>query len=414
LLVNNPGQKSDAIPLFPFIIPGQPISPEGASILPVDTELLVTASLDWAQMYSRLTRPDGPMLVTASNPSDQAAPFADLENKLGIKIKEDLLPLLGSEVAVALPVNMSTSTETTDNTKPKPDPKPTELQPIIAIAVRDKAAVKVLLPKIIDALGFKGASSLAQVEKRGDTEIISFANAVAYAFIGNFLVLSPDVANVRHVVESYLKGETLNGDANFKNYTRWQPRQLQGQIYLSPAVMESYKTWAQEPTALISDQTREFLTRLAFISQPVTYALSNDGLGSLHEIHVPKNLLLMLVASISGETNPPPMLANERAALGAVHMIAAAELEYKSSKGNGSFGTLEQLIAEKDFLKQLIQNSNYKIEVTVAGNHFEVSAVPTEYGKTGRMSYFSDETQVIRGGDLAGAPATVASKPISQ
>jgi hypothetical protein len=274
--------------------------------------------------------------------------------------------------------------------------------------------MKVLFPKIIDAMGFKGASAFGQTEKRGDTEIVSFADALAYAFVGNFLVVSPDVGNVRKVVESYLKGETLSTDPSFKNYTRWQPRQLQGQVYLSPALMESYRTWAQEPTALISDQTREFLTRLAFISQPVTYSLSNDGLGSLHEVHVPKNLVLMLVAGISGETNPPPMLANERAALTAVSVIARVEIEYRSSKGNGSFGTLDQLIAEQDYLKSMIQNSNYKIEVTVAGNHFEVTATPTEYGKTGRMSYFTDETLTVRGGDLSGAPATLSSKPIGQ
>jgi len=123
----------------------------------------------------------------------------------------------------------------------------------------------------------------------------------------------------------------------------------------------------------------------------------------------------MIVASISGETNPPPMLGNERSALAAITMIAAAEVEYRANKGQGNYATLDQLIAEKDYLKNAVApNANYKIEVTVTGNHFEVSAVPAEYGKTGRISYYTDETQVVRGGDLSGAPATAASKPIVQ
>jgi len=414
LMVNAPGEKSDAIPLIPFLIPGPSINPEGASIFPADTELLVSVSLDWAQIYSNLSKPAGPTVI-AANDEENRSPYAELENKLGIKIQQDLIPLLGSELAVTFPVTESTPTEDGDKEKQKSPPKSKEPSLVIAIAIRDKERTKVLLPKIIDAMGFKGASAFGQTEKRGDTEIVSFANAFAYAFVGNFLVVSPEAANVRRLVESYIKNETLSADANFKNYTRWQPRQLQGQVYMSPALMESYKTWAQQPTALISDQTREFLTHLAFISQPVTYALSNDGLGSLHELHVPKNLLLMMVASISGETNPPPMLAYERAALAMVNMIAAAEVEYRANKAHGSYGTLDQLIAEKDYLKgALAKDSNYKIEVTVTGNHFEVSAVPTEYGKTGRMSYYTDETQVIRGGDLSGAPATAASKPIVQ
>ncbi|PWT93635.1 MAG: hypothetical protein C5B55_04150 [Blastocatellia bacterium] len=427
LLVNSPGEKSDPVPFMPILIPGPAITPESPSILPADTELLVTMSLDMALVYAGLNKPTAasgePVIGQPVKETNDSPRFASLEKKLGINIKNDLLPLLGNEVVFSMPITLQPSPspslepapEVSAETKKQVETKqpfsgPT---PVIALALRDKEGMHRLLPKIIDSLGFQGASAFGQAEKRGDSEIVSYGNAFAYAFVGDFLVVSTDVASTRHVVDSYLKGETLSSDQSFRNYTRWQPRQLQGQVYISPALMESYKTWAREPSQLISEQTREFFSRLTFISQPVTYALSNDGLGTLHEVHIPKNLVLMAIAGMSGESNPPPMVANERSAMSALYMIASAEAEFKSSKGNGQYCTLDQLMTEKDYIKKIIENNGYKIELTVTdNNHFEVSAVPVEYGKTGRMSYYVDETNVVRSADHAGGPATVADRPV--
>ena len=178
--------------------------------------------------------------------------------------------------------------------------------------------------------------------------------------------------------------------------------------------MESYKTWAESPNTHVSEQTRAFLTRLSTTPQPITYSLSNEGYGPFHELHIPKNLVLMAVAGISGEINPPPMIANERGAISSLYMISNAQYRYKGSKGNGSFGTLEQLIAEQMVSKELLENSGYKFDLTVSGEGFEVTAVPVEYGKTGIRSFFMDKTFAIRGGDRNGAPATSSDPHISQ
>jgi Protein of unknown function (DUF3352) len=348
-------------------------------------------------------------------------PFAEIEKQLKIKIKDDLLPLLGPEVVVSVPVKFLEEGRPTGATSPQPDPsEPSAADQkqtnspgwVIALSLKDKEGMRSLLPRLVDHLGFKGASALAHTERLEDTEMVSYGNIVSYAFIGNFLVLSADVPTTRHVVDSYLKHETLSSDPQFKNYTRWQPRQVQAQIYVSPALMESYKTWADQPSTLISDQTREFLSRLGVVAQPVTYSLSNEGLGPLHELHVPKNLVLMAVAALTAGSNPSPMLMNERMTLGGLGMIAAAEREFRSGKGAGSFGTIEQLIDEQLISRDQTENSGYKIEIIAGGTRFEASAVPIEYGKTGKISYFVDETGVVRGGDHAGGMATVADRPV--
>ena len=132
---------------------------------------------------------------------------------------------------------------------------------------------------------------LAQTEKRDDTELVSYGDTFAYAFIGDFLVFSPDARVTHHVVDSYLSHDTCASSTNFRNYTRWQPRQVLGQVYVSPALMETYNVLARDAAAQLSEQLRDFLLALSPVAQPVTYAISNEGMGPLHELHVPRNFV---------------------------------------------------------------------------------------------------------------------------
>lgn len=417
LLVNAPGEKSDVLPLFPKLIPAAAIAPESPNIFPADTELFVAMSLDLPQVYATMSKPVSMLQfinkrADDGQPKEIESPFAAIERQLKINIKDDLLPLLGSEIAIALPmqgmgmVGIPGVITAVPNTK-----ESSGKAPVLAIEVRDKERLRAILPKLLDAFGLKGISALAQTERREDTELVSFASAFAYAFIGDFLVLSADPAATREIVNSYLKHETLAADSQFKSYTRWQPRQLHGQIYISPSLMESLNAWSTQPNSGLSEQTRAFLTPAGMLPQPVTYSLSNEGNGPLHELHLPKNLVLMAVAGISGEANPPVTVQKERMALGVMYSIAVAQESYKESKG-GSYGTLEQLIAENLVSKEVIENSGYRFELTASGDTFEVSAVPLEYGKTGKMSYFIDNTRRLRGADRSGAPAMASDPPI--
>ena len=441
LLVSQSGEKADALPFMPMLITGPALSPEAPNIFPVDTELLLSMSLDLPQIYAAMSKPQPRQTFTQSRGHiaetkviEPESPFAAIEQRLKIKLKDDLLPLLGSEIALRLPTEsanmigipglapattISTSGDSssatlvvgTTMTAPTAQPSP-NAAPVLAIAVKDKEGLRTLMPKLIDNFGFKGASSLMQTERREDTELVSFANVFAYAFIGNFIVLSTDVASTRYVVDSYLKHETLSSDIQFKNSTRWQPRPLHGQLYISPALMEGYKKWANQQSTQVSDQVRTFLTRASTVAQPITYSLSNEGLGPLHEIHIPRNLILMAVAGISGEVNPPPMVQNERMAIGMMYTIAHAEDQYKK-KNSGAYGTLEELMAADLVPKDGIEKSGYRFDFTISGDKFEVSATPLEYGKSGKLSLFLDHTRVLRGGDKSGASASASDPPIN-
>jgi hypothetical protein len=322
-----------------------------------------------------------------------------------------MLGLPGMAVATPTAQDSGNSSLVIGATTAAISPESTNSAPVLAIAVKDKEGLRALMPKLLENFGFKGASSLMQTERREDTELVSFAGAFGYAFVGNFLVISSDVASTRHVVDSYLKHETLSSDIQFKNATRWQPRPLHGQLYVSPVLMEGFKTWAQQPSTQISDQVRMFLTKASTVAQPITYSLSNEGLGPLHELHIPRNLILMAVAGISGEVNPTPLVQNERMAIGMMYTILRAEEEYKQKNG-GSYGTLEELLAADMVPKDTIERAAYRFDVTLSGDKFAVSATPLEYGKGGRLSLFMDQTYVLRGGDKGGASASASDPPI--
>jgi hypothetical protein len=427
LLVNSPEVRANPIPFAPQLVSGPPLSPEASSVLPANTELLVTMSLDLPLIYDGTLKSvarQNQMRGVAGQPvraNPAESPFAVYEKKLGFKIKEDLLPLLGNEIALSLPVKTLGLSGPTPSASPEPSSdgattqaasSTSQPQPVVAISIRDKEGIRALIPKLIEAVGFKGANQLAQTEKRDDTELVTYANVLSYAFIGNFLIVSSDTKAVRNVVDSYLSHQTLAGNSNFRNYTRWQPHQVLGQVYVSPALMESYSSFAKDLNLITNEALRDFLSRISPTAEPVTYAISNEGLGPLHEVHIPKSLVMLVIAGLANENNQPPLAKNESIAQSALRTVVSAEATYRETKGNGNYATLDQLIEQELVSKDFLQQHGYKIDLIVAGTRFEATAVPVEYGKTGKMSFFVDESGVIRGADHGGGSATVSDNPM--
>jgi hypothetical protein len=176
--------------------------------------------------------------------------------------------------------------------------------------------------------------------------------------------------------------------------------------------MEGYHEEIRKQAATIDPEMRDFLLGLNPTASALTYALSNDGLGTQHEIHLPKNLILTTVAGISSATKNPPPEMNEGIAIGILQMIAGTEKTYESTAGKGKYGTLDELAQQKLLTKDFMEKYGYNFEVTVSGDQFQAVAIPKEYGKTGKRSFFVDKSGVVRGDDHGGAPATAADKPV--
>ena len=103
---------------------------------------------------------------------------------------------------------------------------------------------------------------------------------------------------------------------------------------------------------------------------------------------------------------------NEVIAISVLQMMAGAEESYKSTAGNGSYGTVDDLLEKKLIDKSVLENYGYRFEVHPSSTGFEATAVPSEYGKTGKRSFFVDQSGVVRGEDHGGGAASKADGPV--
>src|SRR5207245_1422219 len=164
--VNGPEARGTLMPFIPQLISGPSLALESPTILPADTEFFVAASLDAPQIYDGLVKAINEATAreavyrrtrTATPPE---LPFAAFEKKLGIKIKDDLLPVLGNEMAVTFsvdavtgkPVNKTPPTDQASSlTSNQDDVRKRAPSPVVLISVKDKQAARALLPRVIDA-----------------------------------------------------------------------------------------------------------------------------------------------------------------------------------------------------------------------------------------------------------------------
>ena len=114
ILVGPQNGKRLVLPFVPQLLAGRGLTPNAPSVLPDDTEILISASFDWSQTYQQmLARLEIsnkerlaelrriPATHRTENDEKPYDPFSDFEKKGGFKIKDDLLPALGNEIALA-------------------------------------------------------------------------------------------------------------------------------------------------------------------------------------------------------------------------------------------------------------------------------------------------------------------------
>ena len=108
---------------------------------------------------------------------------------------------------------------------------------------------------------------------------------------------------------------------------------------------------------------------------------------------------------------------NEAGALRSLQQLFSAEATYQSTTGNGDYGTLEEL--EKAGLVDYVLAEGHRYgylfrirrekRSSESQPSLEIVAVPRTYGRTGRLSFYIDETGVTRAADKKGAEATLAN-----
>lgn len=406
-------QPPRPIPFLPVLLSGPSIGAEASAVLPADTDIFLSVSLDLPQMYDYLA---SLMKIAdlAGAQEDGKGGFGEqltaFEKTNNFRIREDLLAALGNEIAVGATGSPLFGSRAARSRGADASASPLS-GPVVVVALNDRESLQKLLPRILNSIGFAGATEQSIVEKHGQVEVLTFSNGTL-AFIDRFLVGAPDAATMRRVAEAYNSGETLANSAGYRDSTRWQSRQAIGQVYASNAMLKGMFEDVLKSVEDIDDPAiRAHITRLDPNPGAITHLATRESDGLMHELRLPKNLLSLFAAgSLVGE-KLSTIRGNEYRAQHLMRMIAAAQNGHKMSKGR--YGTLEELntveAVGEEFGSTVVDG--YEIKLSVSGDTFAATATPTGYPKLGRRSFYIDQTGSLRGADTGGKPAS-ESTPI--
>jgi prepilin-type N-terminal cleavage/methylation domain-containing protein len=140
---------------------------------------------------------------------------------------------------------------------------------------------------------------------------------------------------------------------------------------------------------------------------------------SLIELLIVVAIILILAAIAAPKLNQNRMHAQETAAIREMQTIHVAQTQYYSQFGRyattlpelgppagGQEGPSAANLIPGELAKG--QKSGYKFTMTGGPNGYTISAVPEAFGNTGRRTFFSDQSLVVRQ-NWSNEPATVAS-----
>lgn len=116
------------------------------------------------------------------------------------------------------------------------------------------------------------------------------------------------------------------------------------------------------------------------------------------------------------------IVAHEASAVSTLRTISVAEAVFQSTSGNGDFGDLKELIREQlihpGLTKGIKNGYSFKVLREKGSSEslpsFAAFAAPVSYGKTGRRSFYIDESGVIRVADRKGFEANVNDQPLDK
>lgn len=430
---NSSDGKVSIIPFLPNFVAGPPVTAAAAEVAPADADIFFTTSLDWEQVYTstigaasanpalsmtdaRSDEADGER-VGESKPLKPEEAVAAAEKLFGFKFKEDLIPALGNEVALSMPFDSNDLGfgGPRRHVQKKADEKESESEAgtVVIVSLNDPEKIRKILPRVLTALGFVPLGGQpSQAEWREGFEINS-AGGFVYSVIDRFLVVGSDVPAVRHVVDAYSARRTLASTNSYRDATAWQAPQKIVQAFVSEALMRATVEETKRRSGESTDPlVRALLDQLQAPPESASFETTNEGDAVVHEMRVPVSMIQTYALSIAVNVRDAPVLFGESSATYALYEVHHAEMNYKDEKKKGRYGTLEELTGEKIIDKGFGEHLGYQIEVNATAEKFDVTATPKEYGKTGRLSFFLDESGTLRAADHKGKPANASDPPV--
>jgi len=221
---------------------------------------------------------------------------------------------------------------------------------------------------------------------------------------------------VRHCIDSFDSRQTLASTNVYRDAVAWQAKQKLLHLYLSDSILkDSLEELKKRSGGSTDPVVRALLAQLEVAeTAPASYEATNEGDVVMHEVRLPLSLVRSYALTLAVASKDSVVLMNETMAVYALQRIAGAQSTYKDERKKGRFGTFEELVAEELLEKTFLENMEYKFELEVMSDKFEVSATPKSYGKTGRRSFLLDQAGTVRGADHKGEPANTDDPVVEQ
>jgi hypothetical protein len=428
---NTPDGTISLIPFLPNLVSGPPVTGETAAVAPADAELFIAGSLDWTQIYNSTlgSASVNPAALAAAYGGDEGDSKAErqptvdetiaaVEKLFGFKFKEDLLPALGNEVAISVPLN------TSDFGLGRPrsggeEKKEREAEPgfLLLAALNNPERVGEILPRALVVFGFASLGTPQRTEKRKgfDIHVLGEGSGFSYTIINNFLVAG-ELKAVRYGIDAFDSRQTLASTNVYRDAVAWQAKQKLLHLYLSDTILKNSLEEIKKRSGGSTDPVvHALLAQLEGAeTAPASYEATNEGDVVMHEVRLPVSLVRTYALTIAVAAKDSAVLMNETMAVYALNRIAGAQSNYKDERKQGRYATLEELIAEELLEKTFLENMEYKFVLEVTADSFEVSATPKTYGKTGRRSFLLDQAGTIRAADHKGQPANTDDPAVEQ
>jgi type II secretory pathway pseudopilin PulG len=142
----------------------------------------------------------------------------------------------------------------------------------------------------------------------------------------------------------------------------------------------------------------------------------------LIELLIVVAIILILAAIAAPKLNQNRMYTQETAAISQIKSIHTAQVQYYSQFGryattlaelgpptSGAEGIAAANLLPEDLAKG--KKTGYNFVVTGDPNGYQISATPEAFGNTGRRTFYSDQSGVIKE-NWGAEPATITSKEI--
>jgi hypothetical protein len=299
-----------------------------ANYAAADADVFIDFRLDWDKLLQSVETMFASLAGGQPNNGAAATPFTDpmakLEQSLGFSIRNDLLPTLGSEVALTLssfdtffaPQRLAPRAQKTPANKFLPP------RFMLMVALKDATKFEQLIARLVAK---SGEQPLARAAYHG--AMISSYKSIAFAVTKDFFMLGGSAADLRRALDAHVMGTSLAASPEFRA-ALGGARATSMQLYLSSAVATKLLDSLQTETAKASGSVKELAQPPARVAA-LGLSVLPDADGILMEMRAPANLAFAAIGALA--TSKPASLTTAPAGFG-IHGPATAPRHENGSR----------------------------------------------------------------------------------